>query len=539
MPMIKIMVVDDDFLIRSNIKLLLAEIAGKDLSVPYELIGEAGDGEEAKEMAALLRPDIIISDIRMPKMDGIKLQEYVKIHFPRIQVIMLSNYDDYEYVREALRNGAVDYILKHKLTAEVLKATLIRAAGMMKKTDSQELARGSSLAALKRDFVLSLIAGFTVQKEDIQSRIQAMGLPLAENNIIAIIMTVERNAESVQEAYLMEFTIINILDEILQDTVSGICCHVTGEKYVILLSHGLIYSEKARQERTFEIISRISSCLKKFLNRGCAFYQGILVAQLQEVKKSYQTAEEKYRNRYYSNSDKNMENSNKPFDILAVFDAGKERALMSCIRAGDYTGTMNILRDIFEELRRWSPSLSESQIVFIDLLGVLNRACKEQLIDLGRIYTEKTPLQEKFNEFTSIETAKQWFIALYDRVLKEEGEGYGLPVSDYVDGAVTFIHRHYGENISQTDVAGKIGISSSYLSRIFKENLNIGFMEYLNNYRLEKAKVLLEQGKLSNKAIALLCGFQDDGYFSKVFKRHAGMTPKEYRKEAARQKKDA
>lgn len=537
--MIKVMVVDDDFLIRSNIKLLLAGIAGNGLNFPYELIGEAGDGEEAKELLASLSPDIIISDVRMPKTDGIKLQEFVKDHYPRIQVIMLSNYDDYEYVREALRGGAVDYILKHKLTEEVLKASLLRAGSLMKKTEHTELARAGTLAALKRDFILSLIAGFAIPKQEILSRIQILGLSLAKNNVIAIIMTVETKNESVQEAYLTEFTIINILDEILQDTGSGICCHVTGEKYVIILSHGSVYSEKQRQERNFEIISRISFCLKKFLNRDCAFYQGTLVPGLQEVKKSYQAAEEKYRNRYYSNSAGNTGKSDKPFDILAVFDAGKERALMSCVRTGDYQGTMDILEEIFDELRNWRPTLSESQIVFIDLLGVLNRACKERLIDFGKIYTDKSAPQEKFNEFTSIDMAKQWFIDLYERVLGQEGEGDGLPVSDYVDRALSIIHRHYGENISQTEVAEKIGISSSYLSRIFKENLNIGFMEYLNNYRLEKAKALLEKGKLSNKAIAMLCGFQDDGYFSKVFKRYEGMTPKEYRNKSLRLTKDS
>jgi two-component system response regulator YesN len=222
--------------------------------------------------------------------------------------------------------------------------------------------------------------------------------------------------------------------------------------------------------------------------------------------------------------------SDKPFDVLAVFDSEKERSLMAYIRSNNKKASMDIVRDVFEELCRWSPSLTESQIVFIDLLGVLNRSCKERCIDINKIYAdEKTP-QEKFNEFTSITDAKEWFIALYERVLQEGGLQLQIPTSDYVSEAISFIHRHYAENISQTMLADNIGISSVYLSKLFKDNLHIGFMEYLNNYRLEKAKVLLKQNNFSNKMVARLCGFNDDAYFSKVFKKAEGMTPKEFRK---------
>jgi YesN/AraC family two-component response regulator len=181
-------------------------------------------------------------------------------------------------------------------------------------------------------------------------------------------------------------------------------------------------------------------------------------------------------------------------------------------------------------LCRWSPSLTESQIVFIDLLGVLNRSCKERCIDINQFYGDKKTPQEKFDEFTSITDAKEWFLMLYDRALEMGGLKPQIPTSDYVSEAISFIHRHYAENISQTMLAEQIGISSVYLSKLFKENLQIGFMEYLNQYRLEKAKLLLKQNNFSNKMVARLCGFNDDAYFSKVFKKVVSMTPKEFRK---------
>ena len=532
--MIKIMIADDDFLVRSNVKLMLNELNGRNERNHFEVVAEAGDGAEAIRLLSSVVPDIIISDIQMPKTNGIELQRYANQSLPSIKFIMLSNYDDYDYVREALKNGAVDYILKHKLSVDLLDATINRAIDMIKDNSNQkiskELTKGYSLVALKRDFLLSLIAGFYSQLDEIKTRISVLGLPIAVNNILTVIMTVQQENKRDQEEYLLENSIINIIDEILLDTHSGICCHVTENKYIILLSYASIYSEKMRQERYYEVLNRISVCTYKYMNVKANFYQGSVVANITNIKKSYQVAEEKYRNRYYEGMEKHDLVADKPFDALAVFDSERERSLMAQIRSNNKKAAMDIVRDVFEELCKWSPSLIESQIVFIDLLGVLNRSCKERCIDINKIYVDKKTPQEKFNEFTSITDAKEWFITLYERVLQEGGLQLQIPTSDYVSEAISFIHRHYAENISQTMLADNIGISSVYLSKLFKDNLQIGFMEYLNNYRLEKAKVLMKQNNFSNKMVAGLCGFNDDAYFSKVFKKAEGMTPKEFRK---------
>ena len=177
--MIKIMIADDDFLVRSNIKLMVKELTGRGEQEPLEVVAEAADGAEAVRLLDSILPDIIISDIQMPKTNGIELQRYANQCRPSVKFIMLSNYDDYEYVREALRNGAVDYILKHKLSAELLSATISRAIDLINEDSgsrlTKELKKGYSLAALKRDFILSLIAGFYQQPEDIKSRITVLG----------------------------------------------------------------------------------------------------------------------------------------------------------------------------------------------------------------------------------------------------------------------------------------------------------------------------------------------------------------------------
>jgi two-component system response regulator YesN len=221
--MIKIMIADDDFLVRSNVKLMLKELTGSDKRNHFEVVAEAGDGAEAVRLLGSVVPDIIISDIQMPKTNGIELQRYANQNLPSIKFIMLSNYDDYDYVREALKNGAVDYILKHKLSVDLLDTTINRAIEMIKDNTNQklskELTKGFSLVALKRDFILSLIAGFYLQLDEIKSRISVLGLPIAVTNLLTVIMTVQHE---------------NIISNSLLRTSSYHSCSIKSEAVIVI-----------------------------------------------------------------------------------------------------------------------------------------------------------------------------------------------------------------------------------------------------------------------------------------------------------------
>lgn len=134
-----------------------------ELASMFRVVGEASDGKEALALIHVSQPDIVISDIRMPHMDGLELQRRIKKSYPNIKMIMLSGYDDFDYVRQALKNGAVDYILKHKLDAHTLADTLRMAQNQLGKP--VELNLSGNIFALKRDFVMKLISGCYMSME--------------------------------------------------------------------------------------------------------------------------------------------------------------------------------------------------------------------------------------------------------------------------------------------------------------------------------------------------------------------------------------
>lgn len=520
--MTKVLIADDDFLVRSNIKVLLNS-PNLDLSSMFRVVGEASNGKEALALVQVSRPDIIICDIRMPHMDGLDLQMQLKRNYPNIKMIMLSGYDDFDYVRQALKNGAVDYILKHKLDVCTLSDALHMAQNQLGK--STELNLSANIFALKRDFVMKLISGCYMSVEEIANHAAVMDLKLGSKNVVAILMRVQNQNTTAVDAYLQEYSILNIVDEILQDLCDGICCHLSDEKYILLVTFDNIFGQKTQQGQIYALCSRITVCLKQYLNILSSFYPGDVVGSIQNARISYNAAEKLYKNRYQ----KAAQPRDNGVDVLAIYDATQEKNLLQGIREQDENRVNAVVADIFTQLSKQNPTDVEAQLIFLDVLSGLSRAWKEQSVDISKLY-KMDIAQKKLQNFASIEEAQKWFRRLIHSSF-EMGVARCTPTSHYVEEAISYIHRHYAAEISQSSIADAIGISPSYLSKQFKEDLGIGFADFLCNYRLDKAKVLLLQTGKSNKEIAELVGFSDDAYFSRVFKKDTGMTPKEYRKE--------
>ena len=307
------------------------------------------------------RFDAAIVDIRMPQMDGLELQEALKCAYPDILLVMLSGYDELDYVRQALKNGAIDYILKHELNAQVLEQTLRTAQERIQKPHTPEDDSTDSQLALKRDFVMKLISGCYRSEQEITARAGVLELKLGLKSISVILMQVQPQKGNMIAAYLLEYSILNIVDEILQDYRAGICCHVSDEKYVFLLCYEGTNSSRVRAEIYQTLCARIRACLQTYLNLSAEFYEGQTVPSAVQVPKSYLSAEQKYENRFFSDA-AFKETTAPSFDILSVFDAAREKQLAAAIRQNQPARTHELLNDVFAQLSGMQPSADALQI---------------------------------------------------------------------------------------------------------------------------------------------------------------------------------
>jgi two-component system response regulator YesN len=168
-------------------------------------------------------------------------------------------------------------------------------------------------------------------------------------------------------------------------------------------------------------------------------------------------------------------------------------------------------------------------MVSSEMIHVVNKVAKQFDVEIFKIYSNEEIPYSKLQKYGSITDIKQWIISIYDKTITLIDElkinpGY----SENTKKAIAYIYANYQNNISLRDVSEHIGVNSSYLSRVFKEDCDVGFIEYLNVLRVEKAKLMIEEGKLKLKDIVTVVGFSNYNYFFKVFKDITGLTPLEY-----------
>ncbi|KRE69762.1 response regulator transcription factor [Paenibacillus sp. Soil750] len=527
--MVKVLIVDDELLVRTTVKLLLDwERNG------YHICGEAKDGIDALFMVKECNPDIVLTDVKMPRMGGIELMNTLKVQYPHIKVIILSNYDDYDYVRSALKDGVVDYILKHNLHASTMLDTLIRAKEQLaNKTNTFRSLDQNNLLALRNKFTLDLLSGL-YREEEIEQRLAVLDIQLDLKNICVIIMSVDgykqKNAErSMKEISLFNFAILNIIEEILKDEDNGAICHVATEQFVLLRSFKYAVSSSTNEQGTMQVLDRIRLSLKRFLNITVSFSIGPNSRNIVDIKKSYEFARVQMSQKFLKGKNTVIKESSPPHmtNSFKGVSLEMEKSLIAMIHLKDSEKTMMLLNQVFQTIIQTSLDIYSSQMIFNDLISIVNRVCKELQVEIAKVYNNRPPA-EAIQTFESIDEARQWFHLVFERLyeaLSEKGEKYE---SLHVNNAILYIDKQYSEDITLESVAQYLKISKVYLSKIFKAHVGVGFMEYLTEMKLKKVSVLLKEGSQDLREIAISSGFHNYPYFFKVFKKRYGVTPKQY-----------
>lgn len=535
--MLKVFIVDDELLIRTSLKALINWEANG-----FYICGEASNGADALNMATACSPDIFLSDMRMPEMDGLELSEKIKELFPHAKHIVLSNYDDFEYVRGTLKNGAIDYILKHNLSEEALLSVLFRAKDLIEKDSSNksvnnilEKKTADNLLALKEKFIIRLITGLYKNKEEIREHFTLLDINLDLSNVLVVIMSIDDyqatiSKSNLKDTNLTEFAIINISEEILTDCRNGAICHLANEKFVFLFSFGNVRSHSVIDNFINSTLGRISNCLNRYLNISVSYSVGSLCDSITEIFESYETAERNLVNKFFQGKNRILTSAN-PIEFkqaLTGLDFEAENRILAAIKLQNKNELYNVVDKTFNYISNEKLNQASTQMVVNDLLGVINRSCKEKNIELSRIYQDSIAPHEQLASLETLEEIKNWIFILFDRLVDSISSSTPDVNSLYVKKAISYIHKHYAENISLSSAADEIGITNVYLSALFKDEIKTGFSDYLCDLRLEKAKVLLEEGKQDIKEIIQSCGFNNYAYFFKVFKKKMGITPKEF-----------
>ena len=543
--MLKIFLAEDEVIVRETIKRM---IPWEELG--FELVGEAADGEMALPLLIRQKPDLLITDIKMPFMDGLTLAKLAKKELPELKIVILSGYDDFNYAKQAISIGVEDYLLK-PITKNALIERLseIRSRYEHEKTQKEYYEKFQREMQVyeknsNRDFFEALVCG-SMDMMEVYKKAEKLGLDIVAEayNILIFTMNSEEDFSGQKEGYSeWEAESLEMLEDFFSDNTSAMLFRCNIFSYGVLIKG---------QKETIDENSR--SCIdeiKKILDRKEQKRQwfvavGESVERLSQLQKSYHSASRAFSQRYlygenilYYDEMELMEhrsgqadtNDNaylKNVDVNALNPAILQKFLSN----GLQEETENFVKDYFYAIgQEPMESLVFRNYVILNVRFSVLSFLKSLGCDTEEMEPENT--EEILAESgKNIESAITYAKKMISQAITIRDQNSGNKNRSILKTAVDFIDEHYmDEDISLNTAANVANVSSNHFSALFSQNMGQTFIEYLTTLRMNKAKELLRCTGMRSSEIAGEVGYKDAHYFSYLFKKTQGMTPSEYRK---------
>lgn len=534
--MYKIMIADDEVLARVGIAAL----------IPWEkhgfvLVGEADNGETALEMAGRLKPDIIITDIKMPVMDGIGLIKAMKEINSDTRFLVLSSYNDFSYVKEAMKYGADEYILKLQLEADSLLKALTTLTEKLDKDREEREKRQNiekyydvGVPLVKEKLLKDLIFKKACENQDLENQMAFLNINLPDKNLLCFVLHTERSNVHEQykseELYLLDDSIIMILDGVISKYGVGYALNTRPMEYTIIFSLKDIHGEKA----VYEIITQLTNNIRKSVSTymNMAVYIGVsnIHQGYHSIRLAYSQAL-KAANDAFAYPDKSVlryseihpTTGEMDYKLLLDEFAELERKLAHW----DFGEADRIIENIKQNIVK-SRGLSKEYLIRICsvMFFIINSFLYKQNIFSESIAAYETNLHDKIQKFNTTSQFIEWIGSLQKEVI-------GILKSNHDERTIIvkakrYIQEHYAEDISLTTVADYLNLSSGYLSILYKKETGENFIDYIIHFRVEKARELLRTTDLKIYEVAKKVGYENIYYFSRIFSKVVGVSPKQY-----------
>ena len=543
--MLKIFLAEDEVIVRETIKRM---IPWEELG--FELVGEAADGEMALPLLIRQKPDLLITDIKMPFMDGLTLAKLAKKELPELKIVILSGYDDFNYAKQAISIGVEEYLLK-PITKNALIERLseIRSRYEHEKTQKEYYEKFQREMQVyeknsNRDFFEALVCG-SMDMMEVYKKAEKLGVDIVAEayNILIFTMNSEEDFSGQKEGYSeWEAESLEMLEDFFSDNTSAMLFRCNIFSYDVLIKG----QKETIDENTRSCIDEIKKILdRKEQKRQWFVAVGESVERLSQLQKSYHSASRAFSQRYlygenilYYDEMELMEhrsgqadtNDNaylKNVDVNALNPAILQKFLSN----GLQEETENFVKDYFYAIgQEPMESLVFRNYVILNVRFSVLSFLKSLGCDTEEMEPENT--EEILAESgKNIESAITYAKKMISQAITIRDQNSGNKNRSILKTAVDFIDEHYmDEDISLNTAANVANVSSNHFSALFSQNMGQTFIEYLTTLRMNKAKELLRCTGMRSSEIAGEVGYKDAHYFSYLFKKTQGMTPSEYRK---------
>lgn len=535
--MYKLLVVDDEYYIRDCVTTIIDWN-----SIGIEIIGTAIDGEDARQKVELLAPDIVITDIRMDKVDGLDFADALRRDYPFIKVIIMSGYDDFDYIKKALEIKVFTYLLKPMRPDELVEAVqnVIKAIEEEKKLvdriQKMELEIDRDRYLLIDRFISDLMKGNHGSNEDIQASMTFLNIILQKSYYCCIIISIVNYYEILKDLGLKKlhgtmFSIKELLNNILSDYEIWALIGDDGNLKSIIGSD--LFIQGAVNHKLITALEQVTAYIAELLGISVSISIGGVYQDLLELSKSYEEALLVAEHNTLAGGPGivHINDLSSHSEARYIYPAAKEELLFRNLLNSTEERLASLIKELFHDMVSQICSRDRMRIDILGLIGKITRKAMDMGIDMYSLYNHK--LLDPYNAFERYNTNEQienWLVNIIVKTVDAIKKKQGTQLKSVIIKANRFLQENYANpNLTLEVISDNLFLNPAYFSRLYKKETGENYVDALIRIRMEKAKILLRETNKKITDISESVGYPVPKYFYAIFKKYTGLTPLEFR----------
>lgn len=533
MSLYRIMLVDDEEEVR---KAIIRKIAWEQLG--FIMVGDAENGEDALEKLEQLEPDVVMTDIRMPYMDGLTLSARIREKYPSLKILIFSGYDDFEYAKQAIKLNVTEYILK-PVNGEELTQILNRIRISL----DEEIEQRRNITALQKSYLGSLpilrelfLNDLVCRTTDIASvvpKLREYGIDILDaRKWLAIIIHIEQIEQSEtqilsQHQELIPISVRSLVEDHLKPYCRNAIFNSTDGITVIAA-----VDEGNTQTSLINLLNDICKESKRVLEVSITVGVGHSCKSLKEISRSYQSAVDALGYRAIVGIGKTIYiNDVEPVICGKLqLDVKSEAELTAAIKFGPKELISNVIQSLVAHMDEVKVHARQYQAYMLSIVNCITRTMQQYDLDIGEMFDSENWYTAIMEGIYRKEEFAEWLLPIALRMNEALNHERDNTARKVILNAKEYIQEHYSDpELSVETLCRYLHMSPAYFSTMFKKETGQTYINYLTQVRLDKAVELLNETDDKTYMIAQKVGYQEQNYFSYVFKKRYGFSPTKYR----------
>jgi two-component system response regulator YesN len=505
-------------------------------SVGFKFCGEAADGEMALPLIEDAKPDVLITDIKMPFMDGLQLSRIIREHMPWVKIIILSGHNEFDYAQSAIKLGVTEYLLKPVSATDIQDVLVTIGATLRKEHKEQEHLKQlqqsveGNLVLQREQFILRLVAG-GVPSADAIDQSQRFGLNIVAKHYLVMLMVIELCEKNKPFDYHEYRQVERIVSDLAANNPDVLMTKKDVEEIVLLMkgdSHNqLIEEAQFLAEQAKKNVEEQTQC-------GLSVEIGPPQDRLGDIHRSFAAALVRIKRPLAEAVPQKFESADEKIELRNIDKA----TIDNYIRFGSLDDFDEFFAECLQPIKK---AIQNSHLIrhyfIVDMLLTIAQFVSDLGGEVNQIVPEVANLEQFLEGIVSVDQIKQHMKDIFTKAFALRNARTNHERLILIQQAKEYIDNNFMDPTLQLKkVAAMQNLSPSHFSSVFHEEVGETFRDYLSKLRINRAKELLRTTNMKCSEIAHLCGYRDPHYFSTVFKKKSGVTPQQFRSQAQQMK---